>query len=472
MSQRLGRFGDRFCIFCAALFAAVMVVQSLRAALSGLPLVVAGLVAGAGFLLLCIHFAPTDRRILPLLLVLRLALAVACALILAPEPIQDFNTMYQAACQLAQGDMTYLQNPYYTKWAYQSAFMAYEAGVIRLFGEGLLPLRLLNCLYMTGTVCLTYLIGKTFLPQRAAAAMSLLYAVYPAPLQLAGTLTNQHLSVFLLYLAVWLLVKEGELTFPRAVGAGALIALGNAIRPIGTVLVLALLLFGLLRCMLGQERPFLPRFVRWASAAVTYCAAFALITTAVVVSGINPTGLGNQLPSWKFLVGLNQDSNGSWNQADYETYQVEPFDQSERAMQAKIQERLAVGPVDLGKLAVRKSAVMWGDYEDFYWGFSSKDSEGPAIGPVTWGQLQLLAVRLDKGIYLLVLALCLCALALRVRRGSGGGTPLLLTVLFCGYYAVHLIIEIQSRYRYFIMPALFLLAGLALEGLVERRRQR
>lgn len=472
MSQRLGRFGDRFCILCAALFAAVITIQSLKAAMSGLPLVLVGLAGGSVYLLLCINFAPSDKRMLPVLFFLRLGLAVAFALILAPEPIQDFQTMYGAACQLAQGDMSYLQDPYYTKWAYQSAFVAYEAGVIRLFGPGLLPLRLLNCLYMSGTACLTYLIGKTFLPQRAAAAVALLYAVYPAPLQLAGTLTNQHLSVFLLYLAVWLLVKEGPLTFPRAVGAGVLIALGNAIRPIGIVLVLALLLFGLLRCLMGQEGPFLPRLLRWASAAVTYFAAFALITTAVVTSGINPLGLSNQLPSWKFLVGLNQDSNGSWNRQDYETYQTEPFPQSEQAMQAEIRQRLSVGPVELGKLAVRKSAVMWGDYEDFYWGFSSKDSESAALGPATWGQLQLLAVRLDKGIYLLVLALCLGALVSSVVRGSTGSTPLLLAILFCGYYAVHLIIEIQSRYRYFIMPALFLLAGLALTGLSESKRQR
>ena len=34
-----------------------------------------------------------------------------------------------------------------------------------------------------------------------------------------------------------------------------------------------------------------------------------------------------------------------------------------------------------------------------------------------------------------------------------------LAFLLCGYYGAHLFIEVQARYRYFLMPVLFLLAG-------------
>ena len=39
---------------------------------------------------------------------------------------------------------------------------------------------------------------------------------------------------------------------------------------------------------------------------------------------------------------------------------------------------------------------------------------------------------------------------------------LLAALLLCGYYGVHLIVEVQSRYRYFLMPTVFLLAGYGL----------
>ena len=59
--------------------------------------------------------------------------------------------MYDAACQLARGSREYLQTDYFYNWAYQTGFVAYEALVVRLFGEGLLPLQVLNAVWMAGT---------------------------------------------------------------------------------------------------------------------------------------------------------------------------------------------------------------------------------------------------------------------------------------------------------------------------------
>ena len=48
---------------------------------------------------------------------------------------------------------------------------------------------------------------------------------------------------------------------------------------------------------------------------------------------------------------------------------------------------------------------------------------------------------------------------------------LLLAFLLCGYYAVHLIVEVQARYRYFLLPTVFLLAGYGLAAM-EQNDQR
>src|SRR5699024_5763231 len=121
------------------------------------------------------------------------------------QPVQDFKTMYDAACQLARGSREYLQTDYFYNWAYQTGFVAYEALVVRLFGEGLLPLQVLNAVWMAGTGCLVYGIARRFLPETGAMAASLLYALYPGPYFLAAVLTNQHIAVFFFYLGFWLL---------------------------------------------------------------------------------------------------------------------------------------------------------------------------------------------------------------------------------------------------------------------------
>ena len=53
------------------------------------------------------------------------------------------------------------------------------------------------------------------------------------------------------------------------------------------------------------------------------------------------------------------------------------------------------------------------------------------------------------------------ALVHGVRKGWGDGArlPVMLAFLLCGYYGAHLFIEVQARYRYVLMPVLFLLAG-------------
>ena len=41
----------------------------------------------------------------------------------------------------------------------------------------------------------------------------------------------------------------------------------------------------------------------------------------------------------------------------------------------------------------------------------------------------------------------------------------MLCFLLCGYYGAHLFIEVQPRYRYFLMPVVFLLAGVGAQAL-------
>jgi len=317
---------------------------------------------------------------------------------------------------------------------------------------------------------LVYLIAKRFLPEKTAMTAGVLYAIYPAPLFLAGVLTNQHLSVFLLYSALYLLLGK-YLTPRRALGAGAIMALGNAIRPIGVILMLAAVIWLLIR---AAHKADWKQVLHGAAVAFGFFAIGAALSALIVVNGINPEGLSNNQPMWKFVVGLNQDSNGCWNRADYESYLSLPTDQAHDAMTEAVEERLRVGPVKLAGLAWRKSAVMWAGNEDLYWGFGHLEQDAAALTfPVTlsWNSMQLLLGGVDKGIYLLAFGLALMGLISRLRKPERCGRSLPLVLLLCGYYAVHLIVEVQSRYRYFLMPCVFLLAGIAISGFLSKEEK-
>ena len=472
MLNRLGTLSGRFCTLCALCFCCVIFIQNLLSLSAGqLPAVLAGLLLGCLVLFVCIKYLRPFRGFAAMLFFVRLALALFFILWLNSQPVQDFNTIYSAACQLAEGSRAYLDNIYFFNWAYQSAFVAYEALVIALFGSSLFPLQLLNAVWLAGTNVLVYCIAKRVLPEKAAMTAGVLYAVYPAPLFLAGVLTNQHLSVFLLYSALYVLLCQ-EITPLRALGAGALLALGNAIRPIGVILMLAAVLWLLIRAL---HRADLRSVLHGIYVAAGYFAAGAALSGLIVATGINPEGLSNNQPMWKFVVGLNQDSSGSWNQADYDAYLSLPTQEADDAMTEVVRERLSVGPAELAGLAWRKSAVMWAGNEDLYWGFGHLDPDAAALTfPVTfsWNSMQLLLGRVDKGIYLLAFGLALAGLIVRLRKPERCGRSLPLVLLLCGYYAVHLIVEVQSRYRYFLMPCVFLLAGIAVARLFPDKKDK
>lgn len=461
MLNRLGTLSGRFCTLCALCFCCVIFIQNLlRLSVGSLPAVLTGLLLGCLVLFACMKLLRPFRGFAAVLFLVRFTLALFFILWLNSQPVQDFDTMYSAAQQLAEGSHAYLDNIYFFNWAYQSAFVAYEALVIALFGDSLLPLQLLNAAYLAGTNVLVYLIAKRFLPEKAAMATGVLYAVYPAPLFLAGVLTNQHLSVLLLYSALYLLLGK-ELTPRRALGAGAVLALGNAMRPIGIILVLAAVLWLLIR---AAHKADWKHVLHGAAVAFGFFTIGAALSALIVANGINPQGLSNNQPMWKFVVGLNQDSNGCWNRADYEAYLSLPTQEAHQAMTEAVKERLRVGPTALFDLARRKSAVMWAGNEDLYWGFGHLDQDADALTfPVTlsWNSTQLLLGGIDKGVYILAFGLALIGLILRLRKPERCGRSLPLVLLLCGYYAVHLIVEVQSRYRYFLMPCVFLLAGIA-----------
>ena len=465
MLNKAGTLAGRFCTLCAACFCAVILIQNMLRLPAGQPvLVLAGLLAGCVVLALCLRYLRPFRGFAGLLFLVRFVLALCFILWLGPEPVQDFETMYTAAGQLAAGSREYLNNIYFFNWAYQSAFVAYEALVIALFGDSLFPLQLLNALWLAGTNVLIYTLAKRFLPERTAMTVGVLYCIYPAPLFLAGVLTNQHLSVFLLYSALYILLSD-HLSPLRALGAGALIALGNAMRPIGVIVMLAAVLWLLIR---SAHRTRLRDALYGGYVAISYFLVGAALSGLIVSSGINPEGLSNNQPMWKFVVGLNQDSSGSWNRNDYETYLSLPTQEGHQAMTQAVKERLNVGPSKLAGLAWRKSAVMWAGNEDLYWGFWHLDQDAAAMGGLSWNSIQLILGSFDKGIYLLAFGLAFLGLLTLFRKPERCDYSLCLVLLLCGYYAVHLIVEVQVRYRYFLMPCIFILAATALAQLFPK----
>ena len=293
-------------------------------------------------------------------------------------------------------------------------------------------------------------------------AASLLYALYPGPYFLAAVLTNQHIAVFFFYLGFWLLARREKPSPGGAVLAGLCLAVGNVMRPLGTVIVLALVCWALVRLLRWKGPGVLKVGAPLLAAGVAYFISTELFDWLVRVTGLNPEGLVNNLPLWKFVLGFNLGSGGAWNQADYNAYYLLPRDQAPQAMEEIVGQRLSsLGLGGFLQLFWKKSQTMWGSLEYLTWGFGHLNGEAQVLGGLTLSQCLNALNYFDKGVFLLAFLLGGLALVHGVRKGWGDGArlPVMLAFLLCGYYGAHLFIEVQARYRYFLMPVLFLLAG-------------
>lgn len=470
--KRVGWLGERFCLLCAVIFCVVIWVQCLQAICDGAwGATIVGVLCTAAALFCVSKFWKLGKLASAcIIFAVRFLIAMALIFMIQTQPVSDFNTMYQAAINLSQGGRDYLDNIYFFNWAYQTGFVLYESVILRIFGTGQFALQVMNALWLGGIGALVYGIALHLMSRKAAAMAALLYVLYPAPYFLTTVLTNQHIAAFFYYLAIYLLVRNEKLSLPMAILIGAVIAIGNVMRPIGIILVLAILCWRLIRFLMGKDERKGRTLAGLLLIPISYFAVFSLCSGAVAWSGLNPEGLSNNLPMWKFVVGLNQESNGGWNREDYDSYYSLPSEEADQAMREVVQERLKAGPSALFDLALRKSTAMWGSAEDMYWGFGHLDGQRK-IGPKTVSQYLQDLDWADRGVYWVAFTLAILGLLSMLLRGSKGGPALLLTFLLCGYYAVHLIVEVQSRYRYFLMPTVFLLAGVGLSAVMELHRK-
>jgi 4-amino-4-deoxy-L-arabinose transferase-like glycosyltransferase len=111
------------------------------------------------------------------------------------------------------------------------------AGVFTLFGQSLLPVRVVQALLGTGTVALTYFMARQIVARRQAVAAAAVVAIYPALLLYSVYLMAETLFSFLVVLTVFFWLKR------RAWAAGtAGVALGAATltRSVGVALLAAI----------------------------------------------------------------------------------------------------------------------------------------------------------------------------------------------------------------------------------------
>jgi hypothetical protein len=349
---------------------------------------------------------------------------------------------------------------------------------------------------------------RLFVSEKTARCFGIIYAVLPSVYFLTPVLTNQHLSNLLIFWGIYLYASSEKKVW-NCVIIGALLALGNAVRPTAIIAVVAIAVFEILNlgftptkalrspapnstdktektektlCVFGA-----PKIKAALITAASYAGIFFALSFAVKISGLNPNGLENAFPAWKFIVGLNRETGGMYSFEDEaKIYSIpNPKERDKKAMET-LKERIFVSPPILYNLFMSKIKKMWCDFDSPEWAFYNYGATNihlPVIGETNLKTfLQKTSAGFNAGIFILLAFACAelfkknfiiknfttQAFETQAFARQAFETQTLLSVVFLIYFGVHLFAEIQPRYRDFASIPIFALSASGFEYIFQK----
>lgn len=372
------------------------------------------------------------------------------------EQVYDFKTLLEASKMFAKGDYSFNTWYHFHTWGYQTAFVIYQGVLLKLFNS-IFILKLLNVIYSSLIVVIVYKLGlKISKNEKSSRIVSLLYMIFPFYLFLNSVLLNSHLATLLSYIGIFFLLKE-EPKYKDYLFGGILIALGNLIRPEGIIIVLTVIVYKLITLKKENIKKIIISLLIFLSSYFILCNGASFL---VKVSNINPSGLQNKDPLWKFLLGFNYESCGYYVEDDAR------FQVSKEIEMNEIKRRALEDPIRTGKLMVCKVDRFWlsSGLEDEMGSFNDKSFNILGIN-IKFSRIKDMAIILNKGINIIILTLML--LGLFINRKNIKNEVLFLLIMILITFGIYLFIEIQPRYLYFVHVSVFALATLGINYIQE-----
>ncbi|WP_099468394.1 ArnT family glycosyltransferase [Konateibacter massiliensis] len=433
-------------------------------------------------------------EIIFVLLILAAAAAIRIAVISAfpMQPASDYKTYYEIAVLLQDGTIQKEGRGYSDYIAMFPHVMGYCYILKTLFsivGASVAAGQYLNVFFSVMTVFFVYKIAKKLAGRTAGLIALVLCAFWPSQVLYITMLSAEYSFTFFLFLCIWIflsLVKDydgdtklaGQGVVMHLI-LGVFIGLASAIRPMALILLAAMILTILPQKMKLPpiHRNNVPLTLRMLEKGWIRC--ILIIIPYMIVSNVVTTNIeltvDRTLPSastsfgYNLLVGLNTESKGGWNEEDAALLYAS-MEASGSATQAHITcrdlafQRLTNNPKGIFNLFVEKYELLWGN-DDYgaTWNIAFLDEQGN----LTQERSDFLyAVRdMNNIFYMIIVFMALITLVYLWKEK--GSFAYLLVLLFLGTVAMHLFVESQNRYHYFILQVFTILSSMSVPLLYE-----
>lgn len=389
-------------------------------------------------------------------------------------PSNDFGRLYSISQRVLEGDWNFVNEKfagimYFKVWSYQLGWVVFQSMLLRIWNS-ILSLQIINCLCGAATSLLVYLFARKFAGEKAAQVVSLLYCFSPFALTYVTVLTNQFAYTLIVFFGLYLIIteKDDRNNWSRYAVAALLFAIADFIRPEGIVPVFVVA-FWLILTISKTNYKFKLQYT--AILVGIYFVLKRIISFIFILTGIAENGLGTTNPYWKFLLGFNTQSNGGWNAEDFAVIE------NNEICKELMLERLTQPIADTLNLFLKKIEIFWAG-GNTWWSLDYTAQNGISLFGKTFYVPEIHLVLDDvmgcvaTVTYILVV---LGVVSILRRKNFNNKVVLLVNYVFVNL-GVYLLIEVQERYVYSVQVAVFILAALGLEyivnGIHDFRRKR
>ena len=387
-----------------------------------------------------------------LLFIISLLIRLIVITVINSPQIDDSQKLLEASYMFARGDYSFSNTLYFKMWGYQIGLVIYQGILLKLFNSEFL-LKFLNITYSSLTVVIVYKLSKKFTNEKAARITSMLYMIYPKTLIMNTYLYNQILSAFLMYMGIYILLKDNK-NIKDYIISSIFIALGNIIRPEGIVIIFSLLVYIILIINKTNKKDLLKKLSIF---IIIYLLIGNISSFIVKTSSISKVGLKNTNPIWKFVLGFNYESCGTYNIKDESI--ITNYQKEKETIINRIKSK------NTPKLLVCKTSKFWlPSIERIR--VNNNKTYNLLNFKISYNIIEKIGSNLSRNIYTITLIMSIIGVIINKNKLYKNNS-IYLVILFITTFFVYELIEINSKYTYFIVVSIFILSSYGYEYIIN-----
>ena len=412
-------------------------------------------------------------------------------------PNGDMENYYRMGIAFCEGNFPFIRQAVSDWGIPEFSGMAVLYGMLgKVFAPTIDGYQLAFSVINACTCLLVFLIADR-IHRSSALYGAFLFMLYPSNLLFSQVFSHQHLNLLFTLCSIYLVilaVDSGKWAarIPLSVSAGLLLLLAQYSHPSAAPTMLAVLLF-LLILVIGSlkdgfRRP-LQLFCLLCCFFAAYFGSRAGSRALLIRSGLLDENLASDSIYYaKIAMGLNHETNGMYSAEDTALFFSLPAkEEKNRVAKELIRERTA----DFRQLMellhekmeivwiFKDSAVQWSFFGD-YRRLESEKARGieSELRDAYYQKQRTIGDAFSLLDFFYVAAIYLFAFIGVLLGRNARPFDLLLILIILGWAAVHLLIEVQTRYRFLAMPFLCIFAGRgiwntgsALLSLISRKKR-